>query len=389
MNELFPTRTEIFKKNAAAKTRYVFNQGGTSSSKTYSILQVIFLIGLLNNNRSISVVSESMPHIKRGAFKDFKDLLLNCGYWHDNNFNKTDHIYKINDSAIEFFGADSSDKVHGPRRDYLYVNEIQNIPYETFYHLAMRTKKRIFADYNPTSEFWVHENFLNNPSYKEKLTFIHSTYQNNEFLDEQIKQDILSRAEKDENFRRVYIEGLPGVLEGLIYPKITLIDSFPENTEYVRGLDFGYSNNPSALIKCAKINDNLYFDEEIYQKGMSNTDISRLILNEKLNDSFIWADSEDPKSIAEIKSYGINISGADKPKGSVDYGIQLVKRHNIYVTKRSTNLIKEFRNYKWQIDKNGIILNVPVKLFDHGMDALRYAIFMTYGDYDKFNWWVG
>lgn len=385
--EIFKKRTELLLKNAACKKRYVFNQGGTGSSKTYSILMLIYLIAFFNQGVIISCVSESLPHCKRGMIRDFKKIMIENDIWQPENYNKSDQIYKVGESTIEFFGVDAEGKVHGGRRDYLFVNEIQNISYEIFYQLASRTRKRIYADYNPTSEFWVHEKYLYNEDYDSQVNYIHSTYKDNPYLEESIVKDILTRANKDENYKRVYIDGLPGILEGLIYSNYFVIDDFPGN-EYVIGLDFGYTNNPTAICRVHIKNDNIYIDELCYQKEMDNTAIARFIIESGYSERLVIADNE-PKSIAEIQGYGLNIIAAEKPPESVRHGIQFVQQHNIYITKRSLNVLKEIRGYSWVIDKKtDKPLNEPLKINDHAMDAMRYAAVMAYSNIFNQNIWA-
>lgn len=381
--------TNTFYKNIEAKTRYIINQGGTWSSKTYSIIQLLIMKAQKYDNLLISVVSESVPHLKRGALKDFQEIMINAGQFDYNAWNKTDSVYLFaNGSKIEFFSADNPAKVHGGRRDILYFNEIQNNAYEIFYQLAMRTKQTIYCDYNPTSTFWIHERYLDNPEYSDQITYIHSTYKDNPYIPEAVVKDILTRAESDENFRKVYLEGIPGSLEGLIFTNYELVDEMPEEYKWkCYGMDFGYSNDPTTLLDIRYSQGALWIDELIYEAGLVNTPNPQNMKNivdllrqyEVPKTTEIIADSAEMKSISEIGSYGFWIIPAVKGQDSVNSTIDLIKRYPLKITKRSQNTIKEVRNYRWKVDKNGNALNVPIDNFNHSLDPLRYVGFYKLG----------
>lgn len=375
---------------AANGNRLICNRGGTSSSKTYSTLQFLYTIASLSQKPLlISVVSETFPHLKKGAMKDFFDILKNNGFYKESNHNKTEHKYKVNQSIIEFFSADSSDKVHGPRRDILYLNEGNHIRWGIVEQLEIRTKYKIFLDWNPSSEFWYEEHW----EHRNDCQFIQSTYKDNTALHKNIVQAIESRKPEyddkgnlirgDENWWRVYGLGEVGSIETLIYPSIKLVDSMPD--DYKKrgfGLDFGYTNDPTALIECILYDGGLYFDENLYSTELLNTDIIEHIQSQDTISARTecFADSAEPKSIAEIrKSRCINIKPVAKGKDSILQGIDVIKRFPIHVTKTSTNLIKEFRNYQWIRDKNEVIQNKPIDNYNHGLDAARYWAMMTLG----------
>lgn len=369
--------TSVFKKNLEADTKYVFNCGGSRSSKTYSLMQIAYLIALLNDNITISVVSESYPHLRRGAMKDFFDFLKHSKLYQERFHNKSNSSYTVNKSVIEFFGVNESSKVHGAGRDYLFANEIQNLSYETFFQLSMRTNKTIYADYNPVDRFWVYEKYIENPEYKDDLTFIHSTVFDNEFVSESIKQDIIKRAKNDENFRQVYLEGKPGVLEGLIFKDFKIVDEVPLDFDLISyGLDFGYTNDPSTCIAVYKRGNDLLFKQIFYTTGLLNSDIILKLKNEDLhtNYSCVYADCAEPKSIDEIHNAGINVYPCTKGKDSIIHGINLLKQFNLFVTEDSLELISELRKYTWLVDKNGKALNRPIDKYNHAIDAIRYAV---------------
>lgn len=344
--------------------------GGSSASKTISILLwCIQRAGTNKEKETISVVSESMPHLKRGAIRDFLNIMQDHKAFDDKLWNKTDYIYTFpNGSIIEFFSADQPAKVRGPRRDILFINEANNISYETYTQLEIRTKKIIWCDWNPVSEFWWYTDVLN----KQDCDFIKLTYRDNEALDELIVQAIESRR-GNKNWWKVYGEGELGESEGRIYTDWAILDEVPHEARLERyGLDFGYSNDPTAIIAVYKYNGGLILDEITYQKGLSNKQLADILINQPK--ALVIADSAEPKSIDELMVYGLSVQPSLKGVGSINKGIQYVQNQRISVTKHSINLIKEYRNYLWQTDKDGKTINEPDVIFNHAMDALRYAI---------------
>lgn len=365
------SQTTALRKIQKLKKRIRAIQGGTSASKTISIL--LFLIDLAQRDKvatTTSIVSESFPHLKRGAIKDFLDILGTHGYFQDERWNKTDATYTFETgSKIEFFSADQPGKVRGPRRDRLFMNEANNMPYETFDQLEVRTKEFVILDWNPTNEFWFYDEVQNKRDDVEHLIL---TYKDNEALDEAIVKSIEQRKNRA-GWWQVYGLGQLGEVEGKIYKEWQILEDIPHEARLERyGLDFGYSNDPSAIIAVYYYNGGYILDEITFRKGLSNKQLADTILNSK--DALVIADSAEPKSIDEIKSYGVEILPTKKGKDSVVHGIQLVQRQRISMTKRSVNLIKEYRNYLWVTDKNGRILNEPEHTFSHSMDAVRYAI---------------
>lgn len=370
----------VFWKTAESKKRYTFNQGGTRSGKTYAMMQFIYFTATKHKDKphTFSVVSESLPHLKKGAIKDFLDFLKINGLYKEKNHNKTDNKYIIGDFTIEFFSAGDSDKVHGAGREYLFVNEIQNIHYEVFFQLVQRTNIRVYADYNPTFDFFIFEKYIENPDYKDDITFIKSTLLDNKFVSEAIKKDVLLRSERDENYKNVYLLGEKGNLEGLIF-QFKKVPCIPDDFILKgAGLDFGFTNDPSAVPAIYKHpNKNIIcLDEICYLPGLSNEKIATIIDNSKIGKTFpVIADCAEPKSIAELKDkYHINISPCEKGADSVNYGIGVMQEYEIWITEQSLNIITEFRNYRWLTDKNGKSLNIPVDNFNHIIDAARYAI---------------
>lgn len=363
--------TSATKKIAKLRKRIRAVQGGTSASKTISIL--LYLIDRAQSDKKptvTSVVSESFPHLKRGAIKDFLDIMMAHNYFNDNRWNKSDYTYAFETgSKIEFFSADQPGKVRGPRRDRLFINEANNIPHETFDQLEVRTKEFIFLDWNPTNEFWVYDEVLNKRKDVEHITL---TYKDNEALDQAIVESIETRKE-NKNWWKVYGEGQLGEVEGKIYTEWQIIDELPHVARLeCHGLDYGYSNDPTAIVAIYYYQGGYILDEVCYQKGLSNKQISDILLNQRPVP--VIPDSAEPKSNDELKGYGLTMVPAEKGPDSVNNGIQIVQAQRISVTKRSINIIKEYRNYLWETDKDGKILNVPIPIWNHSMDAVRYGL---------------
>lgn len=362
--------TTATRKIARLKKRIRAVPGGTSASKTISILLILIDLSQTDKTPKLtSVVSESLPHLKRGAERDFRNIMQAHNYWHEKQWNATDHIYTFETgSQMEFFGADSPDKLRGPRRDRLYINEANNVPHLAFDQLEVRTRELIFLDWNPTNEFWWYTEVA--PYLDHDLVKV--TYVDNEALDKQTVASIEAR-KHNVNWWKVYGLGELGELEGQIYKGWTQIDRVPDEARLERyGLDFGYTNDPTAIVAIYRWNNAYVLDEIVYQTGMVNQDIARKLKGQL--DALVVGDSAEPKSIDEIKFAGVNIMPSTKGPGSVNQGIQTVQDQEIFVTKRSTNIIKEQRNYLWKTDRDGKTLNVPEDQFNHAMDALRYAI---------------
>jgi len=366
-------KTQATTKISQLSKRIRAVQGGTSASKTVSI--VLWLIALAQSDKKptlTSIVSESFPHLKRGVMRDFLMIMQEHGYFVDKRWNKSDYTYTFETgSKIEFFSVDQPSKVRGPRRDRLFINEANNIPYEAFDQLEVRTKDFIYLDWNPTNEFWFYEEVKS----RDDTELIILTYLDNEALSKEIVDSIEQRKEK-KSWWKVYGEGQLGEVEGKIYKGWNIIDEIPKHARLERrGMDFGYSNDPTALIDIYKYDGGYILDEVLYRKGMLNKQIADTINNQE-QDTLVIADSAEPKSIDEIRGYGVNIIGAEKGADSVRNGIQVVQDQKISITKRSTNTIKEYRNYMWKKDKddNFISPNVPEDIFNHSMDAIRYGL---------------
>ncbi|MDI9257282.1 PBSX family phage terminase large subunit [Flavobacterium sedimenticola] len=385
------TPTTAFTKIAALTKPLRIVQGGTSAGKTYSILQYL-IIYALKRELQISIVAESVPVLKRGAYKDFIDIITSMGLYDESNHNKTDRIYKLNKSTFEFFSADDHSKLRGARRDILFINEANNVHFEAFQELNIRTKKFTFLDFNPTSPFYAHTELIG----KEDVDFVILTYKDNEYLDDKIKQEIESweikglSSEYWANRWKVMGLGQLGIQSGAIYTDWSEIEMLPEDAELLgSGLDFGFSNDPTALISVYRYNGEIILDEVIYQKGLLNNQLAALIKSNRAKEGIIYADSAEPKTISELKYYGLSVLPVVKGKDSINYGIQLIQEQHFKVTSRSVNLIKELQNYVWAKDKEGKELSIPIDAYNHGLDSVRYFFLMKFpkqNQYKTFKW---
>lgn len=369
---------------AIGKTeRFVSSRGGTRSGKTFSNLQIVYQLALLDRRPTItSVVSETFPHLKRGAMRDFRDALGDL--WEDECWSKSGSLYTLhNGSIIEFFSADAPAKVHGPARDRLFLNEAQNIPYEVARQLFVRTRRLIIMDYNPTASFWGNEKVETRPD----CVTINSTYLDNPLLTpEQIRE--IEANKGDKNWWKVYGLGEFGTLDGLIY-EFDLVDGMPEPTSNlieVIGLDFGFTADPTAIVRIVADprKKEAWCEELCYERAMLNRHIVAKLEEKGVNRRTpIFADSAEPKSIAEIREGGFNVQpcvkGAPVKSDKLKFQIQWVQGWKLHFTKDSLNLIKEGRNYTWAKDSDGNVTNIPIDTYNHALDALRYGLFTRFG----------
>ena len=383
--------TRVFDEIARAfrdGLRGVDSRGGTRSTKTYSALQFLVVLAVgSKRKRVISVVSETLPHLKKGAIRDFEEILQNekliAGALRDDpRWNATDRIFSFESGTIiEFFSADSPGKVHGPSRDILFINEGQNIRWETANQLMIRSREFVIVDYNPTHEFWAHSELGPDPRFRQ----IVSTYKDNRFLTPAQIEDI-EKGKKNANWWRVYGLGQTGQLEGVIYD-FEQIDEMPDSAGLIRigGLDYGFTNSKTAGVEVlADIKrKRLYLDEMFYGSGMHNFDIIRALNAHGFpKTTRLYADCAEPKANSEIKLAGFNVWPSDKGK-EITFQISWLQQWDIFVTKTSTNVIHEMRNYLWDVDRDGNKLNQPIKEFDHAMDAFRYAAFGQLADFRR------
>jgi phage terminase large subunit len=369
--------TTAINKIRRLKKRVRVIQGGTSAGKTYGIIPVLIQRAINNPGKEISIVSETIPHLRKGALRDFLNIMKDTGRFIEKNYNKTLLTYTFtNGSYIEFFSADQEGKVRGPRRQILYVNEANNLSFDTYHQLAIRTSEDIYLDYNPSARFWVHEEIIPD----EDTDFIILTYKDNEALSDTIIKEIEKAREKAKtsdywaNWWKVYGLGQVGSLEGVIFTEWEQIDIIPPTARLLGfGLDFGYTNDPTACIAAYKWNKKIIFDQVIYQTGLMNNEIAKLLRAYGCGSFPVYCDSAEPKSIAELKQRGIRAIGAKKGKDSISYGINLLNQERFFVTSESLETIKDLRAYIWAKErKTGKAINEPIDLFNHAPDAMRY-----------------
>ena len=362
----------LYEANYNATEDIIVNQGGSSSGKTYSILQVLFTKAVSDYN-VITVVGESIPNLKAGALRDALDIYNSSPILKSliSDYNRTDRIFQFaNGSIMEFKSYENPQGAKSGKRDYLFVNEAQGITREVFNELHIRTKKQTYIDYNPNAEFWVHEDIIGTPNTK---LFI-SDHRHNPFVPQKIRDKIEALRYKDMELFKVYARGLTGKIEGLVFRNFDIVNEIPKDAEALGlGMDWGFTNDPTTLLKAYRYNGELYIDELIYQTGLTNSDIisklNQLGINRR---DTIIADSAEPKSITDLQRAGFNVQGASKGPDSIINSIDTLKQFKINLTRNSTNTIKEFRSYKWATDSSGKTINKPVDFNNHSIDAIRY-----------------
>lgn len=367
-------RTTLYDLNRDSEARVVVNQGGTSSGKTYAIMQVLFELGYEQPNQIITVVGQDIPNLKVGAYRDAKTIMdkydtVDAAY---PQINEGERIIKgFNGSIIEFKSyADAQDAKSG-KRDYLFINEANGISYEIYWQLAIRTRKKIFIDYNPSARFWVHDELIG----REGVETLYSWYKHNQFLTDEECRRI--EGISDPELHKVYARGKTGKIEGLVLTNWDICDNLPPQEEWklsCRGLDFGFTNDPSALEHVIMAHGDLYIDEEIYSTNLTNPDIVKRAREQGVTGEHqIIADCAEPKSIRELQAGGLWVVPSQKGNDSIVSGLDILKRYRIHVTRRSIGLLANLRSYRWGKDKDGNNTNKPEDKNNHGIDAIRYV----------------
>jgi len=355
------------------KSKIQVHQGGTRSGKTYSILTALIELCHKNSGLVITICRKTFPALRATAMRDFFEILNNEEIYNPDLHNKSDATYQLWGNMVEFISIDQPQKVRGRKRDVLFINEANEINLEDWRQLLLRTTGRVLLDYNPSDEFhWIYEEVIP----REDAEFFRTTYKDNPFLPESVVMEIERFKTADENFWKVYGLGERGTAQSTIFTHWTEINQIPNEYKLLNiGLDFGYTNDPTAIVRVYTDGHGFAVDELCYATRLTNSDISKVLRDNEVNRSdVVICDSAEPKSIDEIHAHGFNTHGARKGRDSVKNGIQFLHSRPLLVTARSVNLIRELRNYKWKEDKNGKQLNEPVDNFNHAIDAMRYAI---------------
>jgi phage terminase large subunit len=362
---------KVFRHLEESAAKIVVQQGGTRSGKTYNIiLWIIFSYCQKNEGKIITICRKTYPALRGTVMRDFLTILKDHEIYSEDDHSKTASEYKLNGNTIEFISLDMPQKIRGRKRDLLFANEANELNFEDWQQLLFRTNEKVIIDFNPSEEFhWIYDHVLT----RKDVEFFQTTYKDNPFLGAEIKAEIERLKEIDENYWRVYGLGERGQAKSLVYT-FTTIKEIPKEAKLVSyGLDFGYSSDPTSLVRTYILGDDMYVDELLYRTGMTNQDIAnemKVLGLDRSNE--VFADSAEPKSIEEIYRMGWNV----KPtiKGSINIGIDIIRRYKLHATESSFNLIKELRNYKYIEDKNGQMTNKPVDNFNHALDALRYSV---------------
>lgn len=372
-NEVFEV-SDLFMANKEAEERTVVNQGGTSSGKTYSIMQLLFEMAMNEPDLVVTIVGQDIPNLKKGAYRDAKTILNRSPIlqaWFP-YLNESDRVIRcINGSVLEFTSFKDEQDAKSGKRDVLFINECDGIVYGIYWQLDMRTRRKVFLDYNPSARFWVHDSVIG----RDNVKLIISDHRCNPFLSKEEHEKIENI--EDYELWKVYARGKTGKLKGLIFPEFRIVDRVPEVLDCKGnwyGLDFGFSNDPSALENLRLAHGELWIDELLFEAGYDNPMIAKIMKSNGITKrDVVIADCAEPKSIAEINSFGFRVEPSSKGADSVNNGLQILQRYKINVTRRSTGLIQEMKRYKWKVDKNGVMLNVPIDVWNHGIDAIRYV----------------
>ena len=365
--------TVVLEKNLNANTRIVVNQGGTRSSKTYSLAQLIILKALQEQGKVYTICRKTLPSLKGTAYRDVIGILEDLNLYNPDNHNKSEYTYKLNNNKIEFISVDQPQKIRGRKRNVLWLNEANEFSFEDWIQLTLRTTENIYLDFNPSDPYsWIYDNVMN----RDDCTFIKSTYLDNPFLPEETVKEIERLKNLDSNYWQIYGLGDMAQPTETIFRNFEIANDIPSEASLVAiGMDFGYSNDPTAIVEVYKLNDDLYINELIYSTGLTNQDIAQKLRDLNISrQTEIIADSAEPKSIEELHRLNFNVKGARKGADSVNMGIDVMRRFKLHITKRSTNALNEFKYYKWTTDKNGKVINKPASnQQDHLLDAIRYV----------------
>ena len=360
----------------AVKAGYttISEQGSSRSGKTYNTVIWLVAYCLANPGTRLAVVRATLPALKGSVLLDFKEVIRKFGEWDDRRFNKSELIFTFgNGSWIEFFSCDNEQKLRGRKRDVLYANEANELKQIEWQQLKMRTTRFSIIDYNPS---FSDDHWICSVNFDPRTYHFITTYKDNCFLEQTIVDEIESLRGKNQSLWRIYGLGLQAIVEGLIFTNMEVVEEIPPYVKKRwRGMDFGYQTDPTAIVDVYLYRDNLYIDEICYNTQMLSSDIIRVL---KENDPTVETitESADPRLIQEIYRGGCNVKPVVKYPGSINAGIQKMLEYKICITKRSPNVIKEFKNYTWAQDKEGKFLNHPIDCYNHAIDAARYIVLM-------------
>jgi phage terminase large subunit len=365
--------------------RITVEQGGSRSGKTYNILLwIVFYYSIKNEGHTITICRKTFPSLRASVLRDFLEILQSYEIYEEKYHNKTNNEYSLNGNLVEFISLDQPQKIRGRKRNLLYINEANELYFEDWQQLIMRTTGKVIIDYNPSDSFhWIYDKVIP----REDCEFFKTTYKDNPFLEPELVKEIERLQHTDDDYWRIYGLGERGSSRATIF-QFSIIDKIPQEAKHLSyGLDFGFTNDPTSLVRVSKNGDNLYLHELLYHTSLTNRDISDKFTALEINNrDEIFADSAEPKSIEELYRMRWNIKPTAKGADSVMAGIDMLKRYKLHVTASSLNIIKELQNYKWQEDKNGNLLNKPIDNFNHAIDATRYAVWNklskpNYGSY--------
>lgn len=391
--------SRVFGAIKRSKKRIIVNEGSSRSTKTFSILQFIIGEHLATKKLTTTICRERLTWLKATIIPDFKEIMSEeyMGIWSDANWSITDSVYKINGGSIQFIGLDEAQKLHGRKQDIFWINEAVEAKYKHYQQLIIRTKKRVLLDYNPSYEqHWIYDKVIP----RDDCEFIKSTYKDNPFLGQAIVDEIerleptlynIEQGTADEVSWKIYGLGERAAHRGLIFSKAKIVKDIPPVAEWKShfyGLDFGFTNDPTAFTLVVHAHGQLYFRQLIYKRGLTNIVNERFPEKDSIEKRFIalgisktteiWADGAEPKSIEDLKTAGYNIKAADKGQDSVRTGIDTMQRYPLNITEDSVDAIREKNNYKWKEDSSGNPTNVPIDAWNHFWDSARYPCFMMF-----------
>jgi phage terminase large subunit len=363
----------VFEHLLDSKSKIVVEQGGTRSGKTYNILlYIIFHYCQTNKGKTITICRKTFPALRASVMRDFFDILKQHDKYDEQLHNKSNSEYQLDGNLIEFISVDESQKIRGRKREFLFINEANELDLEDWQQLVFRTTEKIVIDYNPSDEYhWIYDKVIT----RDDAEFYRTTYKDNKFLDHTIIEEIERLRDTDEQYWQIYGLGQKGFSKSTIF-SYAEINEIPEDAEFISyGADFGYTNDPTTTVSVYKKDYNLYIKEHIYQTQMTTVDIHNKWRQIGITSEPIYCDSAEPRLIDELKRMGWKARPSIKGADSINAGIDLLKRFKIHIHKDSHNAIQEFRNYKWQEDKSGKLMNKPVDKNNHLIDATRYATY--------------